>query len=125
MGDQKVTLLVMLDLSAAFGIIDHSILLETFGFGCGVGGTALKWFTTYLSQRTQQIQIKGILSKINFLENHVPKTQGYADDHQVYLPFRPIPFMNQTASVTAIAKCVVELTSWMISNMLMMNDNKT
>ena len=54
-----------------------------------------------------------------------PKAQGYADDHQVYLPFRPIPFTKQTASVTTIENCVVKLKSWIISNMLMMNDSKT
>ena len=47
----------MLDLSAALNTIDHNILLETLGFGFGVGGTALKWFTFYQSQRTEQVQI--------------------------------------------------------------------
>ena len=63
MDDQKVTLLVMLDLSAAFDTIDHSILLETVGSGFGVGGTALKCLTSYLSKKTQQVQIKGTLSE--------------------------------------------------------------
>ena len=43
----------------------------------------------------------------------------------VYLSFRPIPSTNQTASVTAIEICLAELRSWMISNMLMVNDSKT
>ena len=44
------------------------------------------------------------------------KAQGYADEHQVYLSFRPVPSTNQTASVTAIVNCVAELRScqwWM------------
>ena len=59
------------------------------------------------------------------IEKHLPEDQGYADDHQVYLSFRPIPSTNQTASVTAIENCVAELRSWIITNMLMVNDNKT
>ena len=59
------------------------------------------------------------------IEKHLPEAQGYADDHQVYLSFRPIPSTNQTASVNAIENCVAELRSWMISNMLMVNDSKT
>ena len=62
MDDQKVTPLVM-----------HSILLETLGSGFGVGGTALKWFTSYISQRTQQVQIKGTLSEKKQLTTGVPQ----------------------------------------------------
>ena len=56
---------------------------------------------------------------------HNREDQGYADDHQVYLSFRPIPSTNQTASVAAIENCVAELRSWVISNMLMVNDSST
>ena len=72
MDDQKVTLLVMLDLSAAFDTIDHIISLETSGSGFGVGGTALKWFTSYLSKKTQQVELKELIQKRNIwpLEYH-------------------------------------------------------
>ena len=70
---QKVTLLVMLDLNAAFDTIDHSILLETLGSGFGVGGKALKCFTSYLSQRTQRVQIKWTLSEKKQLTTGVPQ----------------------------------------------------
>ena len=73
MDDQKVTRLVMLDLSAALDTIDHSSLLETLGSGFGVGRTALKWFTSYLSQRTQQVQINGTLSEKKQLTTGVPQ----------------------------------------------------
>ena len=53
--DQKVTLLVMLDPSAA---TDHGILLKTLGSDFGVGGSALKWFPSYLSKRNQQYKLK-------------------------------------------------------------------
>ena len=62
MDNQRVTLLVMLDLSAAFYAIDHTILLETLEVEVGVTDTALGWFASYLEYRTQQIQVSGCKS---------------------------------------------------------------
>ena len=66
-----------------------------------------------------------VVDNFQIIEKHLPKAQGYADDHQVYLSFRPIHSTTQTASVAAIENRVAELRSWMIFNMLMVNDNKT
>ena len=60
MEDQYVTLLVLLDLSAAFDTVDHRILLDRLQFDFGISGSALNWFESYLSNRTQRFSIFGV-----------------------------------------------------------------
>ena len=50
---RKVTLLGLLDMSAAFDCVDHPILLERLQVAAGIGGTALNWIRSFLSDRTQ------------------------------------------------------------------------
>ena len=48
--------LVMLDQSAAFDVIDHDILLQRLEFAFGISGRALKWFGSYLQDRSQCVK---------------------------------------------------------------------
>ena len=53
----------LLDFSAAFDIIDHSLLLEKRMF-FGFTPPAIMWIKSYLSNRTQRVIFNGSLSKI-------------------------------------------------------------
>ena len=67
------TLLVLLDLSAAFDTVDHRILLDRLQFDFGISGSALNWIESYLSNRTQRIYIDGVLSSNFNLKFGVPQ----------------------------------------------------
>ena len=119
---QHVSLLVLLDLSAAFGTVDHTILLRRLETLFGVTGDALKWIASYLSTRSQRVTINGVLSNrfdlsfgvpqgsclgpflfsayasklFQVIKNHLPNAYACADDTQLYLSFKPDSSMGET-----------------------------
>ena len=151
MDRQEVTLLVLIDLSAAFDTIDHAILLETLEKDFGVTGNALKWLTSYLSKRRQTILIKDHESEVFNLQSGVPQgsclgpilfilyvaglfkvidkhlhyAHTYADDTEIYHLFRPDTSLSQDAALKSIENCVADIRALMLSNRLLINDSKT
>ena len=73
MDSGKVTALTLLDLSAAFDTIDHSILLQRLEMWYGCGGVVISWLRSYLSDRFQPVKLDRCLSKNVTLPFGVPQ----------------------------------------------------
>ena len=73
MDEQHVTLLVLLDLSAAFDTIHHDKLIGRLESDLGITDNALAWFKSDLSDRFQRVSVNGSLSDQFPLKQGVPQ----------------------------------------------------
>ena len=71
--NNESVILLLLDLSAAFDTVDHSILLSRLHDRFGVNGTAAAWFESYLTSRTQFVRVNDCRSTQRSLERGVPQ----------------------------------------------------
>ena len=70
--DDKLVGVMMLDLSAAFDMVDHALLLQKLEL-FGLEPRVLSWIKSYLSDRTQSVFIDGCLSPFLPVECGVPQ----------------------------------------------------
>jgi len=61
MDEGKINVAVFLDLKKAFDTVDHDILIQKMQ-SYGIIGNELKWFRSYLTNRTQYCYTNGKLS---------------------------------------------------------------
>ena len=71
MNNGKVTVAVFLDLKKAFDTVNHSILLSKLK-SHGICDEALSWFTSYLSNRSQVVNINSTLSDCKQINTGIP-----------------------------------------------------
>ena len=144
MNRQEVVLLVLLDLSAAFDTVEHSVLLSRLSTSFGIRGRALEWFASYLSGRSQRVSLSGKCAEslqLNqgvphgsclgpllftlYASRHLPSVNAYADDTQLYLALKPGCASSTEDAAAAMEGCINEIRAWMLCDKLKINDDKT
>ena len=109
------SVLLLLDLSAAFDTVNISILLNILQSQIGIRGIAYDWFSSFLCERTMSVKVNDSYSEVHelksgvaqgsvlgpvlfnvyicsfykFIEREGFEIKGFADDHEIYASFAP------------------------------------
>ena len=141
----RVSILSLLDLSAAFDTTDHNILITKLRSTFGGSGTVLDWFISYLSCRTQPVfvgqestpsilkcgvQQGSVLGPLLFtLYTHPLSTvicqsglscHFFADDSQLHKSSVPSHF---PVLACCLKDCIEGVAEWMCDSKLKINDD--
>uniref|UniRef100_A0A8C6KL48 Reverse transcriptase domain-containing protein n=1 Tax=Nothobranchius furzeri TaxID=105023 RepID=A0A8C6KL48_NOTFU len=137
-GDCSV--LVLLDLTAAFDTVDHHLLLERLRDWVGLSGSALEWFSSYLSEISFSVAVSKFRSSTTSLTHGVPQGSVlgpllfllyllplqhilssfkgisyhlYADDIQLYISFKP----HEMSKLQLLHTCLDSIKTWMVGQL--------
>ena len=78
--------------------------------GLVLGLNLISWFISPLGDLCRKYQID---------------CNGYADDRQLYLSFKPMIPIDQVTCIRRLELCIAEIRCWMRTNFLKLNDSKT
>ena len=148
MDEDKISVLLLLDLSVGFDTIDHQILLSRLETVFGIRSAVLQWFRSYLLDRNQCVVVNNsassssavifgvpqglVLGPVLFvlyttplsdiIANHSVNHQLFADDTQLQKSTPP----NDMQSVTHdLQSSTDDIKAWMCNNQLKLNEDKT
>ena len=142
-GNNNLTGAIFIDLTKAFDLVNHYLLLDKL-YAIGLSRNALLWFNSYLHNRKQCVVIQGSKSDLAVQEHGVPQgstlgpllfsifindlpsifsgcnVQLYADDTVIYTSQSTLPQIQST-----LQSNFNNLESWLSANKLLINKTKT
>ena len=133
---------IFCDLSKAFDVLNHEILLSKL-YTLGIRGPAFQWFSSYLDNRKQYVEIGNFQSPMSDISLGIP--QGsilgpllfliYVNDIQNSCNEMILSFADDTTLVVSSEKldtlfllannAINELNTWLLANRLKLNARKT
>ena len=139
------SLLILLDLSAAFDTLDIGTLIRRLEHTFGIVGPALNWIKSYLTNRSQFVRVGGnrsaevlceygvpqgsvlgpllftlyIAPVANVITSHGVSHLQYADDTQLYIA------LDKDESIEILQNCADAVYSWFAQNGLSLNPEKS
>ena len=144
----RIGALMLLDLSAAFDTIDHSVLLDILYRRFGITGKALGWFSAFLSDGHQTVHFGGTASDDTTLLFGVPQGSvvgpkvfsQYAEDvadifrqHNIHHNLFADDMQGHSSSLlkdavtvtTQLSSCAKNICDWCEAKRLQLNASKT
>ena len=144
----RSTIVISLDVSAAFDTIDYNILLSRLNTSFGISDTTLSWLKSYLTNRTFSVRIGRHCSSSVTCTTGVPQgsvlgpllftayvspiahithlhrinQQQYADDTQLFISLSPTNYMPDLSILTS---CIDALLAWFCANGMALNPDKS
>jgi hypothetical protein len=145
---QQITLLALLDVSAAFDTVDHPILLGRLSTSFGIDGSAFAWIRSFIIGRTLAVHHGSTASNRVPVRSGVPQgsvlgpllyilytadisriveqlgfgVHLYADDVQLYVSGNALASSDLASRAL---QAIDSVRAWMSSNRLRLNPSKT
>ena len=146
----RVSVMVALDLSAAFDTVEHETLSAVLKQNFGINDVPLNWIRSYLKDRKMAVKVNKVTSSVRTFNYSVPQGSclgpllfnlyastitncvhqdqqigGYADDHFVKGTFDPKDLNAEEHCVNQLEDTLSNIQVWMSANTLKMNAKKT
>ena len=144
----NISVLALFDFSSVFDTIDHPILVHRLHTDFGFTDTVLRWFSSYLTDRTQFVSLSNHCSAFTHVHLGVPQSSvlgpilftiyikplsaiidshsvihhSFADDLQLQISAPPDRISELLYSMQS---CISDVKAWATANMFKLNDNKT